>query len=131
MTSTYRVLINTIFEGQDFIKIIVKLARAELREQIAKMARGSAFGLAAVLLLLLALIFLLLGVVEGIIAYGLPSYAAFFIVGGGLIVLSLLLSLGALLNFKNLHLRPDRALDQIHQLSATNKEHFNEPSAPR
>jgi uncharacterized membrane protein YqjE len=131
ITSTYRVLIDTIFEGRDFIRIIVKLARAELQEQASKVVRGSTFGLAAVFLLLLALIFLLLGVAEVIIAYGWPSYVAFFIVGGSLIVLSIFLSLGALLCFKNFHLSPDRALDKIHKLSATHQEHFNEPPAPQ
>jgi Putative Actinobacterial Holin-X, holin superfamily III len=116
--STFQLLKETFAEGVDFAILLARLARVEARQQIAKASRGSALGLAAVVGLVFAVLFLLLGVVELIIAYGVATYLAFLIVGGALALVSLLLGLLARATLKGVTLRPDLALDQIRRLSA-------------
>ncbi len=118
MTSTYRLLTDTITEGRDFIRLIGKLGQAELQEKAASIGRGAIFGVAASVLLVFALIFLLLGLAEFIVTKGIEPYLAFLIVGGGLVLLSLILTLAASLSLRNVNLRPERTIEQIRRLSA-------------
>jgi Putative Actinobacterial Holin-X, holin superfamily III len=116
--STFQLLKDTFAEGVEFAVLLGRLARVEARQQIAKARRGSALGVAAAVGLLFAVLFLLLGLVELIIAYGVATYLAFFIVGGALALVSLLLGLVARATLKGVTLRPELALDQIRRLSA-------------
>jgi Putative Actinobacterial Holin-X, holin superfamily III len=126
--STFQLLIDTLAEGVDLSRLLIKIARIELRDQFTKAGRGSALGAAAALGLLIAILFLLLGVVELIIACGLAAYLAFFITGGALALLSLLLGFAARASFKGVTLRPELMFDQIRRLSAatTNQRHTDE-----
>jgi Putative Actinobacterial Holin-X, holin superfamily III len=117
--STFRLLIDTLSEGSGLARMLMKLGRAELQEQAAKAGRGSALAAAAVLGLLVAALFILLGIVEAIIALGVAAYLAFFITGGALLLISLLVGLIARASFKEVTLRPELMLNQIRQLSAT------------
>jgi hypothetical protein len=116
--STFHLLIDTFAEGADFARLLVKLGRAELSEQIAKAGRGSALGATAALGFLVAVVFLLLGAVELIIAFGLPAYVAFFLTGGALALLSSILALVARASFKGVTLRPELMLEQIRGFAA-------------
>jgi len=111
--STFHLLIDTFAEGVDFVRLLVRLGSAELSEQVAKAGRGSALGAAAALGFLVAIVFLLLGAVELIIALGLPAYVAFFLTGGAVAILSLILGLVARASFKDVTLRPELMLEQI------------------
>lgn len=109
--STFHLLIETFAEGADFARRLVKLGSAELSGQIAKAGRGSALGAAAALGFLVAIVFLLLGVVEMISALGLPAYAAFFITGWTLALLSSIVGLVARASLKGFTLRPELVLE--------------------
>lgn len=115
---TFQLLTATIVEGVDFVRLLAKLARAELHEQIAKAGRGASLGVMAAGGFVLALVFLLLGIVELIVAWGLAVYAAFFLTGGALALLSIVFGLAARANFKSVTLRPELTLEQIRRFSA-------------
>jgi hypothetical protein len=127
--STFQLLIDTLAEGSDFARMLMKLGRAEMQEQAAKAGRGSALAAAALLGLLLAGLFILLGIVELIIALGVSAYLAFFITGGALALISLIVGLIARASFKEVTLRPELMLNQIRQLSATElgQRHADDP----
>jgi hypothetical protein len=116
--STFQLLIDTLAEGSDFARLLMKLGRAELQEQAAKAGRGSALAAIAVLGILIAALFILIGVVELLIAQGIAAYLAFFITGGVLVLISLLIGLIARASFKEVTLRPELMLNQIRQFSA-------------
>jgi hypothetical protein len=122
MTSTYRLLTDTISEGRDFIRLIGKLGQAEFQEKFAKIGRGAVLGVASSVMLVFALVFLLLGLAEFIIEKGFPPYLAFLSVGGGLVLMSLILGLAAGLSLRNVNLRPERTIEQIRRLSAAANE---------
>lgn len=115
--STYQLLTDTFAESIGFTRILLKLARAELIGQFSKAGRGSAFGLAAVMAVSIGVVFLLLGAVALMIAYGLAAYLAFFVMGGGLLMIGLLLGLASRSCFKGITLQPDRTLDQMRRFS--------------
>jgi hypothetical protein len=120
--STYRLLTDTFGESLDFAHLLLKLARAELIGQAGKAGRGSAFGVAAILAVFVAVVFILLGVVELLVAGGLTPYLAFFLTGGVILAIGLLLGFAARASFKRVTLLPDRAIEQIRRFSATGRE---------
>jgi hypothetical protein len=120
--STYRSLADTWGESIDFARLLARLARAELAGQAGKAGRGSAFGVAAVLALFVAIVFLLLGAVEWLIANGFAAHLAFFLVGGGVLAIGLLMGVAAYLSIKDVTLRPTRTLEQIRRFSAATSQ---------
>lgn len=127
---TYRLLTETFAESVDFARLLAKLARAEFAGQAGKAGRGSAFGMAALFALCVAVVFLLLGAVEWLIALGYAAHLAFFLVGGGVLVIGLLLGLAARASFKDVTLRPTRTLEQIRRFSAaTHQDRSDERDA--
>ena len=88
----------------------VALAKAEIAADAKKAGAGAGMFVAAGVLAFLALILLLIAAAYGLVAAGLPPWAAFLIVAGVLLVIGAILVLAGKHNFDNLKGKPERAI---------------------
>jgi Flp pilus assembly protein TadB len=88
----------------------VALAKAEIRDDAKKAGAGAGMFAGAGVLSFLALILLLIAAAYGLVAAGLPPWAAFLIVAGVLLLLCVILVLVGKHNFDNLKGKPERAI---------------------
>ena len=88
----------------------VALAKAEIAADAKKAGAGAGMFVAAGVLAFLALILLLIAAAYGLVAAGLPPWAAFLIVAVVLLVIGAILVLAGKHNFDNLKGKPERAI---------------------
>lgn len=88
----------------------VALAKAEIKVDAKKAGAGAGLFAGAAVLAFLALILLLIAAAYGLVAAGLPPWAAFLIVAVVLLVLGLIMVLVGKHNFDNLKGKPERAI---------------------
>ena len=88
----------------------VALAKAEIAADAKKAGAGAGMFVTAGVLAFLALILLLIAAAYGLVAAGLPPWAAFLIVAGVLLVIGAILVLAGKHNFDNLKGKPERAI---------------------
>jgi Flp pilus assembly protein TadB len=88
----------------------VALAKAEMRADAKKAGAGAGMFVTAGVLAFLALILLLIAAAYGLVAAGLPPWAAFLIVAGVLLVIAAILVFAGKHNFDNLKGKPERAI---------------------
>jgi Flp pilus assembly protein TadB len=91
----------------------VALAKAEIRADAKKAGAGAGMFATAGVLAFLALILLLISAAFGLVAAGLPPWAAFLIVAGVLLVIGVILVLVGKHNFDNLKGKPERAIQNM------------------
>jgi fatty acid desaturase len=91
----------------------VALAKAEIRADAKKAGAGAGMFATAGVLAFLALILLLISAAFGLVAAGLPPWAAFLIVAGVLLVIGVILVLVGKHNFDNLKGKPERAIKNV------------------
>jgi hypothetical protein len=91
----------------------VALAKAEIRADAKKAGAGAGMFATAGVLAFLALILLLISAAFGLVAAGLPPWAAFLIVAGVLLVICVILVLVGKHNFDNLRGKPERAIKNM------------------
>lgn len=84
-----RTLANVFGDFSDLVRAELRLARAELSENIATAVRASTFLVVAAVLGLFAFAVILEAIIFGLVAYGLPLYGACLIVAAALAVLGL------------------------------------------
>jgi len=114
--STFRLLLLTLAESRALLQDLMRLAKAEIAAQFSKLSRGLILGLGAIMLILLAIPFLLIGLIELLISYGLARYAAFFIGGGILVGIALILIILAAVSLKGLNFVPSRTIEQVKRI---------------
>jgi len=88
----------------------VALAKAEIAADAKKAGAGAGMFVTAGVLAFLALILLLIAAAYGLVAAGLPPWAAFLIVAGVLLAIGAILVLAGKHNFDNLKGKPERAI---------------------
>jgi len=88
----------------------VALAKAEIAADAKKAGAGAGMFVAAGVLAFLALILLLIAAAYGLVAAGLPPWAAFLIVAVVLLVIGAILVLAGKHSFDNLKGKPERAI---------------------
>jgi Flp pilus assembly protein TadB len=88
----------------------VALAKAEIRADAKKAGAGAGMFAGAGILAFLALILLLIAAAYGLVAAGLPPWAAFLIVAGVLLVIGVILVLVGKHNIDSLKGKPERAI---------------------
>ena len=88
----------------------VALAKAEIAADAKKAGAGAGMFVTAGVLAFLALILLLIAAAYGLVAAGLPPWAAFLIVAVVLLVIGAILVLAGKHSFDNLKGKPERAI---------------------
>ena len=88
----------------------VALAKAEIRADAKKAGAGAGMFATAGVLAFLALILLLIAAAYGLVAAGLPPWAAFLIVAGVLLVVGAILVFAGKHSFDTLKGKPERAI---------------------
>jgi Flp pilus assembly protein TadB len=88
----------------------VALAKAEMRDDAKKAGAGAGMFVVAAVLAFLALILLLIAAAYGLVAAGLPPWAAFLIVAGVLLLIGAILVAVGKHNFDTLKGKPERAI---------------------
>jgi len=116
--STFRLLLLTLAESRALLADLFRLAKAEIGAQFSKLSRGLILGLGAVMLILLAIPFLLVGLIELLIVYGFARYAAFFIGGGILVFMALILTILTAVALKGLNFVPSRTIEQVKRIKS-------------
>ncbi|NBU29898.1 MAG: phage holin family protein [Actinobacteria bacterium] len=104
--------------GADVSKLAtlyIQLAKTELRSSAKALGIGIAMSIIAIGLILLAAIFLLIGLAYALAAAGLPTWAGFLIVGGVVLLAVGTLALLAKVQFSRVTL-PDRTIAAINDL---------------
>ena len=112
--SAERTLGQLVAEATQDISSIVRsevaLAKAEMAADAKKAGLGVGMFATAGVFAFLALILLLIAAAYGLVAAGLPPWAAFLIVAGVLLVIGAILVLAGKHNFDNLKGKPERAI---------------------
>jgi uncharacterized membrane protein YqjE len=84
---------SVIQDAQDLVRGELALAKAELREEVARVRKGAIMGAAAAIAGLIGLVFLLTAAAWAIAAgFGWPAWAGFAIVAGVVIVAAVVLA---------------------------------------
>jgi hypothetical protein len=99
-----------------------QLARAEIAENVSKMAVGLGLVVGGAVLLIPALVVLLQAVVAALIASGIQAYWAAAIVGGVVLVLGLILLAIGMNRLKADTMIPSRTINQLQQDASVAKE---------
>lgn len=102
--------------GQGFVELLsaeLTLVRLEASEKLAKVLAAIGAIIFAAVFLMVALIFLLQGVVEMLVHAGWDVFKASFMVGGGVAVLALIAIFVAARRLSAARLRPERTIRQI------------------
>lgn len=100
------------------VRLYVQLAKTELRSSAKALGFALALSLVAIGLILLASLFALIAVAYGLVALGLPTWAGFLIVSGGVLIAVVTLALVAKSQFKKVTL-PDRTLAALSDPAGT------------
>ncbi len=96
----------------------VALAKAEMKVDAKKAGAGAGLFAGAGVLGFLALILLLIAAAYGLVAAGLPPWAAFLIVAGVLLVIGLIMVLVGKHNIDNIQGKPQRAIKSTQETFA-------------
>lgn len=111
--STPSLIGSAINQATELLTTEIALVRLEATEKLT-LALVSVVSLAAAaVFIIVALIFLLQGVVELLINQGLPPFGASFIVGGAVALVALIAAILAARNLSAARLKPNRTLGQI------------------
>lgn len=111
--STPSLIGDAIRQGTELVTTELALVRLEATEKLTLALASIASLVAAAVFIIVALIFLLQGLVELLIHAGLAAFAASFIVGGGIAVFALIAALVAGLNLRAARLKPSRTIGQV------------------
>src|SRR5205085_9389396 len=105
----------------------VQLARAEMSENMSRLATGLGVMIGGAVLLIPALVILLqAGVAALADGYGLASYWAALIVGGGVLLLGIILVLLGLNRLKLEKLLPGKTIHQLQRDASVAKEQMRQ-----
>lgn len=108
-------LINgVITDVQDIVRNEMRLAQAELKEDIGTLGRAAAMGVAGAVLGLIGLILLMIGVAT-FLARWLADWLAFVIGGLALLVMAGALAMIAKNRLSAANLKPERTIDSLQQ----------------
>lgn len=112
--STPSLIGDAIRQSTELVSAELQLARLELTEKMIKAVVSVAGILGATIFIIVALIFLLQGLVELLVQLAhWPPFAASFAVGGGIAVLALVAILLAARNLSGAKLKPNRTIRQV------------------
>jgi hypothetical protein len=101
----------------------IRLAKAEIGEKFAQVARGGAYIGVGGILALTGLFLLLLSVVRWLDYAGLPERWGLLLVGGSVLGVGAVLALMGSKNFTGSALTPDRTIEQVRADFNVAKEH--------
>lgn len=104
-------------DATTLLKLYVELAKTEMRASAKALGVGIGLSLIAIGLILLAAIFILIGAAYLINSAGLPLWAGFLIVGGGVFIVVAILAVMAKWQFGKVTL-PDRTIAALSELTA-------------
>jgi Putative Actinobacterial Holin-X, holin superfamily III len=108
------------------------LARAEVSENMANLARGLGLVVGGAVLLIPALVILLqAGVAALTEVYGMASYWSALIVGGGVLILGVILLLVGISRLKLKNIIPRKTVHQLQRDASVAKEKVSEDNEPR
>lgn len=115
--STPALIGDAIKQATDLVTAELQLARLEVTEKILKAVLSVAGIVGAGVFILVALIFLLQGLVELLVQLAhWPAFAASFAVGGAIAIVALLAILLAARNLSAARLMPNRTIRQVRQV---------------
>ena len=115
--STPALIGDAIKQATDLVTAELQLARLEVTEKILKAVLSVAGIVGAGVFILVALIFLLQGLVELLVQLAhWPAFAASFAVGGAIAIVALLAILLAARNLSASRLMPNRTIRQVRQV---------------
>lgn len=118
--STPALIGDAIKQATDLVTAELQLARLEVTEKLLKAVLSVAGIVGAGIFILVALIFLLQGLVELLVQLAhWPSFAASFAVGGGIAIIALLAIVLAARNLSAARLMPNRTIRQVQQVVRT------------
>lgn len=95
-----RLLADLVDDIRSLVRDQIALAKAEMRSSVRAVAAGAGVLAAAAFVALLMLLFLLLAAAHGIAAAGLPLWAGYLIVGGALLLITVILIAVGVSRFK-------------------------------
>jgi hypothetical protein len=101
----------------------IRLARAEVAENVSRIANGGTFIGVAAVLLLTGVPILLLAIVRWLEIAGLPNQWGLLVVGGVVVVIGIALALMGANRLKQSTLKPDRTIEQVRADFSMAKEH--------
>ncbi len=111
--STPALFADALSQMTSLFETEIRLVRTELSEKISAAFRAIAVMLASAVLLLAALFIILIGVVQLLIAFGLPAWGAYFLVGVVIAVIGGVALYFALNTLSADNLMPRRSLTQL------------------
>ena len=112
MATTTEVIQNILGNIGDIVRSEVQLAKAEVRHEAIKAARGGAMLAAGAILALFGLAFVFWTIAAGL-AFWMPVWAASLIVGILLLAIAGALALIGLNRLRNVHPKPDRTIESV------------------
>lgn len=111
--STPSLIGHAINQATELLTTEIALVRLEATEKLTLALVSIVSLAAAAVFIIVALIFLLQGVVELLIDQGLPAFGASFIVGGVIALIAVVAAVLAARNLSAARLKPNRTLGQI------------------
>lgn len=119
--SIRKLILQSIDDLATIIQKEIELAKAGIVDSFKKFTAGSALFLVAFLLINVALLFLLVAATFGLAAIGLPTWAAFLIVAGFMILLAFGLMIYGVKSFKKM-----QGTKKASQLARETREYLRE-----
>ncbi len=109
-----------------------QLARVEVSENMASLARGLGLVVGGAVLLIPALVILLqAGVAALTDAYGMASYWSALIIGGGVLIIGIILLLVGMSRLKLETIMPSKTFHQLQRDASVAKEKASQDNEPR
>lgn len=111
--STPSLIAAALSQLSRLVETEIRLAKAEIGEKVSMAVRAVAILAVALVLVIAALIFILQGIAQVLVFYGMQPFAASFTVG---LVIAVLAAIGAWFALRSLSgpaLKPDRTITQI------------------
>lgn len=121
--STPSLVADAISQLGRLVETEIRLVKTELGEKISDAVRAVVMLLVSAVLLVAALIFLLQGIVDLLVYFGMQPFAAAFTVGIAIAVIAGVVVWVALRAFTADHMTPKRTLSQIGKDATVIKDH--------
>jgi uncharacterized membrane protein YqjE len=111
--SMTEVLQDIVSDVQEIVRSEVRLAQAEIREELSKAAKSSVLLIAGIVFALYAVGFLLLTIVYALETAALPAWLAALIVAAGVTLIAVLLLAVGRKRIKQVHIVPDKTVRTV------------------
>ena len=113
--STPGLIGDAIRQASGLVSAELQLVRLEATEKVTMVVVSIASLVTAAIFVIVALIFLLQGLVELLIHYGWPAFQASFAIGGGIGFVALVAVILAMRSLSAAKLKPQRTIRQVQQ----------------